>query len=59
MRRSDMEISLEISALEIEAQKYDTAEQSNDTCVAVGAREALRWALGLAETSISETLEER
>ncbi len=55
-RRSDAEISLEISALESEASKYDTEAQSNDTCVATGAHDALRWALGLSEEPISEKL---
>lgn len=57
MRRSEAEISLEISALEIEAQKFDTEEQTDATLIAAGAHDALRWAMGSAETPISETFE--
>lgn len=59
MKRSDAEISLEISALESEASKYDTEAQSSLTVLCVGAHDALRWALGLAEESISESIERR
>ena len=50
------EIQAEIAALEPFAKDYDTVRQSNDTCLATGAHDALRWALGLAEQSISEVL---
>lgn len=50
------EIEAEIEALVPIAKDYDTEKQSNDTCLAVGAHDALRWVLGLAETSISESL---
>ncbi len=55
--RSIAEIEAEIAALESAAKDYDTERQSNDTCLAAGAHDALRWALGLAENSISEYLE--
>ena len=50
------EIEAEIEALAPIAKDYDTEKQSNDTCLAAGAHDALRWLLGLAETSISESL---
>ena len=50
------QIESEISALKPFAEDYDTVRQSNDTCLAAGAHDALRWALGLAEESISEVL---
>lgn len=50
------EIQAEIAVLEPFAKDYDTVRQSNDTCLATGAHDALRWALGLAEQSISEVL---
>ena len=50
------EIESEIEALTLIAKDYDTDKQSNDTCLAAGAHDALRWLLGLAETSISESL---
>ena len=50
------EIEAEIEALAQIAKDYDTEKQSNDTCLAAGAHDALRWLLGLAETSISESL---
>lgn len=49
-------IQAEIQSLEPIAKDYDTERQSNDTCLATGAHDALRWALGLAEQSISEVL---
>jgi len=52
--RSAKEISLEISALELDCGGFDTDEQTDKTCIAVGAHDALRWALGLAENPISE-----
>jgi hypothetical protein len=54
--KSRSEIEAEIAALEPIAKDYDTDKQSNDTCVATGAHDALRWLLGLAEDSISESL---
>lgn len=54
LRRSQIEA--EIVALDPFAKDYDTDRQSNDTCLAAGAHDALRWALGLAEQSISEVL---
>ena len=50
------EIEAEIEALAPIAKDYETEQQSNDTCLAAGAHDALRWLLGLAETSISESL---
>lgn len=50
------EIEEEIDALSPIAKDYDTDKQSSDTCLAAGAHDALRWALNLAENSISETL---
>jgi hypothetical protein len=58
MRRSDAEIVLEIAALDAEASKYDTAEQTDVTLIAAGAHDALRWALGQAEQPISEKFQE-
>ncbi len=54
--KSRAEIEAEIEALQPIAKDYDTDQQSNDTCVATGAHDALRWLLGLAEHSISENL---
>ena len=54
--KSRSEIEAEIAALSPVAKDYDTERQSNDTCLAAGAHDALRWALGLAEDSISDTL---
>lgn len=54
--REESEIRAEIEALKPHTVDYDTALQSNDTCVAVGAHDALRWALGLAENPVSEHL---
>ena len=53
-RRTRQEIEAEIKSLESTAKDYDTDRQSNDTCVATGAHDALRWVLGLAEAPISE-----
>jgi len=50
------QIEAEILSLQPFAEDYDTVRQSNDTCLATGAHDALRWALGLAEESISEVL---
>jgi hypothetical protein len=58
MIRSRTEIEAEIAALAPIAKDYDTKRQSNDTCVATGAHDALRWALGLAEEPISENFGE-
>jgi hypothetical protein len=52
--RTTAEIEAEIDRLKTTAQDYDTVRQSNDACVAAGAHDALRWALGLAESPISE-----
>ena len=57
--RTRVEIEAEIKRLEPIAKDYDTERQSNDTCLAAGAHDALRWALGLAENSISDTINER
>jgi hypothetical protein len=54
--RSHTEIEAEIEVLKPIASDYDTDKESNDTCIATGAHDALRWALGLAENSISEIL---
>lgn len=47
-------IAEEIEALKWCASDYNTVRQSNDTCVTAGAHDALRWAIGLAETPVSE-----
>ena len=52
-------MTAEIKALEVHARHYDSELQSNDTVLAAGAHDALRWALGLAEQSLSEALEEK
>ena len=54
--RTREQILAEIEALKPLAKDYDTDEQSSDTCLAAGAHDALRWALYLAEDSISEVL---
>ena len=54
--RSRAQIEAEIEALKPIAADYGTERQSNDTCVAAGAHDALRWLLGLAENSVSENL---
>jgi hypothetical protein len=59
MIRSRTEIEAEIATLAPIAKDYDTERQSNDTCVATGAHDALRWALGLAEEPISENFGKR
>jgi hypothetical protein len=46
----------EIVALAEYGPDFDTANQTTDTCIAVGAHDALRWALGFAETPLSEYL---
>jgi hypothetical protein len=56
--KSRAEVEAEIEALRPIAKDYDTEKQSNDTCLAAGAHDALRWFLGLAENSISETLKD-
>lgn len=56
--RTTQEIMHEIEILKPEASKYDTVAQSNDTCLACGAHDALRWALGLSRVSVSEHLGE-
>lgn len=56
--RSPQEIEAEIKALIPAARDYDTEYQSNDTCVAAGAHDALRWVLGLAEQPVSECVKE-
>ena len=53
--RREIEAEIEAYSAQI-AKDYDTEKQSNDTCLAAGAHDALRWLLGLAETSISESL---
>ena len=54
--RSSEEIQAEILNLAPLASAYDTELQSNDTCLAAGAHDALRWALGLAEEPVSKVL---
>lgn len=54
--RTREEIEAEILALNPKCEGYDSDEQTDDTVLAVGAHDALRWALGLAEESISEVL---
>jgi hypothetical protein len=56
MMKTKMEIEAEINALVPLATAYDTISQSVVSCVAAGAHDALRWALGLAETPLSEGL---
>lgn len=57
-RRSVADISEEIALLAVVAKDFDTELQSDDTCVAAGAHDALRWSLGLAEESISDSMRE-
>jgi hypothetical protein len=52
--RDRVEIETEIAALSPHCEDFDREKQTDDTCIAVGAHDALRWALGLAERSISE-----
>jgi hypothetical protein len=54
--RTAEEIKAEIEALDAHCDGYDTEEQDADTILAVGAHDALRWALGRAEERISDTL---
>jgi len=54
--RSAVEIKDEIDALAPIAAAFDTKLETNYTIIATGAHDALRWALGLAEESISEIL---
>lgn len=54
--RMRLEIEAEIEALKPLANGYDTDTESRDTILAAGAHDALRWALGLAEDSIFESL---
>ena len=56
MIRSEAIIQAEIAVLEKYGSDFDTLNQTTGTCIAVGAHDALRWALGLAETPISEHL---
>lgn len=56
MIRSEEEILREIKALQSMAKAFDTDRQSDNTCLAAGAHDALRWALGLAESPVSEYL---
>ena len=58
--RSQVEIGDEIKALYKLAKDIDSTYQTDDmcgTCVAAGAHDALRWALGLAEHAVSERQE--
>lgn len=50
------QIESEIASLNPMAKDYDRPEETHDTILAAGAHDALRWALGLAESSISETI---
>lgn len=59
MPKTRKEIEAEIARLAPAAKDYDTEKQSNDICLACGAHDALRWALGLAEDSIADHLESR
>jgi hypothetical protein len=54
-----IQIEKEIDALSPIAKDYDTEKQSNDTCVAAGAHDALHWVLELVENSVSETLKSK
>lgn len=55
--RSKEEIEREIERLNPEASKFDTPDETGITDLACGAHDALRWALGLAENTISDYLE--
>ena len=50
------EILREIASLKPLAEDFDTERQSTNSCVAAGAHDALRWALGVAEQPLSEHL---
>jgi hypothetical protein len=54
--RSKVDIEAEIDALVPLCIGYDTETQTDNTGLAVGAHDALRWALGLAEESISQVI---
>jgi hypothetical protein len=51
--RSKLEIEQEIEALKVNAEGYDTDKQTVGSCLAAGAHDALRWALGLYEDAPS------
>lgn len=53
-RKSKAEIEAEIAKLQPLCEGYDSESETRDTILAVGAHDALRWSLGLAEDSISE-----
>lgn len=55
--RSREEVEIEIKKLKRFARAFDTEEQTDNTILAVGAHDALRWALELANESISDNLE--
>ena len=50
------QIEAEMDLLRTKCGGYDSPEETRDTVLAVGAHDALRWVLGLAEESISEVL---
>lgn len=52
--RSRGEIELEIKLLAAIAKDIDTEFQSNDTRIAAGAHDALRWALSLSNEPLSD-----
>lgn len=56
--KSMEQIQREIEALKPLAKDYDTANESTGSRVAAGAHDALRWVLGMAENSVSESLKE-
>lgn len=49
-------IKSEVAALEPACRNYDTEFETRNTVLAVGAHDALRWALGLSEEPMSGTL---
>lgn len=57
--RTKEEIDQEILNLNPIARDFDTELQSDSTCIAAGAHDALRWVMGLSEESISEKLKAR
>jgi hypothetical protein len=54
--KSIEEIHVEIVKLTPQCKNYDTVLETRETCLAVGAHDALRWVLRLAEIPISELL---
>ncbi len=54
--RTIEEIKAEVENLKPVAEGFDTGSNSDDACIAAGAHDALRWALGLAENPVSDNV---